>query len=536
MRTSTASDRRDLRRRASRALCLALALALAAPAGLPPAFAQAPREQRNALPALGDTASEDFSVSTERRIGDRILRDIRRDPDYLDDAVLLDYLQPMWAGLIAAARQRGHIPAELDERFPFELFLVRDRTVNAFALPGGYVGVHLGLIAMTVAPDELASVLAHELSHVTQRHIARSIGASKTTSLVGVVGLILGILAASRSPEATNAVIAGSQALSAQGQLNFSRDMEREADRVGYGVLTGAGFAPAGMAAMFEKLQQASRLNDSQNFPYLRTHPLTSERIGEARSRLGVGSNAAAPRTRIYALMQARARVLMDARDVALQRVQDFDNPRSLDAAATPPDRLGALYGSALASLLRRDMARADAALAAARPLAADDAAATLVLDLLALQGYIARGDATRAQALVDALQRAPGGADSRALLLLQAQAALLPGAAADAPAQAAARLQTRVALQPTDAPAWAALAQVWERSGQRLRAVRAEAESRAALGDVQGAVDRLRAAQRLGRASAGGGDFIEASVIEARLRVLEAQRRQLIAEAREDS
>jgi len=141
------------------------------------------------------------------------------------------------------------------------------------------------------------------------------------------------MLVASRSPEAAQALITGGQAVAVQGQLNFSREMEREADRVGFGILTGAGWAPGGMAAMFEKLQQAARLNDSQNFPYLRTHPLTTERIGEARSRLGVDGAPPPPRRLVYALMQARARVLMDPRDASLQRAQDFD--RGAAAAGT---------------------------------------------------------------------------------------------------------------------------------------------------------------------------------------------------------
>jgi len=545
MRRSMASEPRASRGSARRARTprRAPAALLAAVLGLqsvllPLAVAQQPRvEGRNTLPALGDSASEDVPVAVERRVGDRIMRDIRRDPDYLDDPVLLDYLQDMWSRLLAASRSRGNVPAELEERFAWELFLVRDRTVNAFALPGGYVGVHLGLIAITVAPDELAAVLGHELSHVTQRHIARSIGASKTTSLVGLAGLILGILAASRSPEAANALITGGQAAAVQGQLNFSRDMEREADRVGYSVMTGAGYSSAGMAAMFEKLQQASRLNDSQSFPYLRTHPLNSERIGEARSRLGadfVDAEATLKRPLLYALMQARARVLMDTRDGALQRQQDFDSERSL-AAAAPTEKLAALYGSALASVLRRDGARADAALAAARPYAQGDAGVLRVLDLLSVQNAVARGDGARATALLEPMLAAPEARGSRALLLAQAQVALLPGASRAALEASAERLQTRVADQREDASAWGALAQVWERLGQRLRAVRAEAESRAAVGDVNGALDRLRAAQRLGR-SASGPDFIEVSVIEARIRELEARRRQLQAEERGES
>jgi hypothetical protein len=125
------------------------------------------------LPALGESAAEDFGVGAERRLGEQIMGEIRRDPDYLDDPVLLEYLQSLWLPLVAAARQRGDVDVDTGNQFAWESFLVRDRSVNAFALPGGYVGVHLGLIAMTATRDELASVLAHELTHVTQRHIAR---------------------------------------------------------------------------------------------------------------------------------------------------------------------------------------------------------------------------------------------------------------------------------------------------------------------------------------------------------------------------
>ena len=267
------------------------------------------------------------------------MAELRRDPDYLDDPLLLDYVQSLWAPLLVAARQRGDITAETDTALAWEIFLVRDRSVNAFALPGGFVGVHLGLIAMTTSRDELAAVLAHEMSHVTQRHIARGIANSSRQSLVGVAAMLLGVLAASRgggagSADAAQAVIVGSQAAMVQGQLNFSRDMEREADRVGWGVHNGAGFAPMGVAAMFEKLENASRLNDNGAYPYLRSHPLTVERIGEARTRVeaAAGPRSAAQSPLDHQLMQTRARVLMDSSVPALRRLQSQE---AATAAAT---------------------------------------------------------------------------------------------------------------------------------------------------------------------------------------------------------
>ncbi|MFY9510758.1 MAG: M48 family metalloprotease, partial [Rubrivivax sp.] len=313
---------------------LALALALAP--------MQAPLAQVR-LPSLGEAAADEFGVGTEKRMGEQIMREIRRDPAYLDDPVLLEFLQSIWQPLLAAARANGNVEPDIERQFAWEVFLVLDRTVNAFALPGGYVGAHLGLIALTASSDELASVMAHELAHVTQRHIARGVVNSQRSSMVGLAALLVGILAAARSNsvDVANAAIMGGQAAAIQGQLNFSRDMEREADRLGYGLLGAAGFAPLGMAQMFEKMDAANRINDGGNFPYLRSHPLTVERMSESRSRaLFAGPAKPAPPLR-HVLMQQRARVLMDTDPQTLRRLQD-------QAAGVPGaplrDRLGAAY------------------------------------------------------------------------------------------------------------------------------------------------------------------------------------------------
>jgi len=513
-------------------LCASLcALALLGTAVPPPVRAQ------NDLPALGDAATEDFGVGAERRMGDQIMREIRRDMDYLDDPVLLDYLQSLWQPLLVRSRALGHIGADIDQRFAWEPFLLRDRTVNAFALPGGYFGMYLGLIAITTTRDELASVLAHEMSHITQRHIARRFANSKQQSMLGIAALILGVLAASRarSVDGANAAIAGSQAAAIQGQLNFSRDTEREADRIGFAVFSSAGFAPGGMAAMFEKLDQSSRLNDNGGYPYLRTHPMTTERIGEARSRMGTAPAVAPVSGLEHSVAQARARVLMDPRIDALRRWQAQDAQLS---SGSPSERLAAAYESALASTLLRDWARADAALAVAQDLVrggakgSDALAARAARDvaLLTAQSLLERGEPVRA---ASALQ--PYASDeARPVTLMKAQIALAaPPVPADPTLQRSADvLQTWVALYPKDSTAWTLLGQTWSRLNQPLRSLRADAESRVALGDFSGAADRLRAGQR--RAREGGPvDFIEASVIDARLRDVEVQRRQIEAEER---
>ena len=222
-------------------------------------------QSQSTLPTLGDTS--EMTAGAERRLGDRIARELYRDPDYIDDPVLVEYVQSIWQPLLAAARARGELSDELQERFAFEVFLGKDRSVNAFALPGGYFGLHLGLLAVVSSRDELASVLAHEISHVTQRHIARLMTKDKRQTPWLIGAMILGALAASKNPDVGNAVIAGSQAVAVQGQLNFSRDMEREADRVGFAIAGQAGFDPQGFVGMFEKLQQGNRLNDRGAWP-----------------------------------------------------------------------------------------------------------------------------------------------------------------------------------------------------------------------------------------------------------------------------
>ena len=530
--------------------------------GLPPtAWAQVN------LPSLGDTASEDFNLGTERHLGDAIMRDIRRDPAYLDDPILLEYLQTLWQPLLAAARERGDLGEDLSQRFAYQPFLVRDRSVNAFALPGGYMGVHLGLMAITQTRDELASVLAHEMTHINQRHIARGFANSKKQSLISAAAMIIGVLAATRSggADAANALITGGQAAGIQGQLNFSRDMEREADRIGSVMMASAGFQPSGMASMFERLQQSSRLNDSGGYPYLRSHPLTTERIGEARARLGTAGIASvsplvsSPSTALeHSAALARARVLMDPRVDALRRWQALDG-EGTSATASLGERYADAYSSALASSLLRDWERADASMmkalevarggstavasiadvAATGELPQRDASAERAVTLLKVESLLKRGEPAQAQATLAPLTRTVGpvapdvSTTSRPVMLLTAQIAMANARSKeDATLRLSSdQLQTWVARHAGDAEVWAMLGRVSAQLGWALRSLRAEAEARYASGDLPGAIDRLKAGQRLARNGGSAVDFVESSVIDSRLRTIEAQRKQLLTE-----
>jgi len=491
----------------------------------------------NRLPNLGDGI--EIPLGVERRLGENIAREIYRDPDYIDDPVLGDYVQSFWQVLLNAARQRGELTPELEQQFAWEVTLIRDRSINAFALPGGYLGVHLGLISAVSNGGELASVLAHELSHVTQRHIARMMSQQGRQGPMVIGAMILGMLAASRTPSASgmsaaNAVLVGGQAAAIQSQLNFSRDMEREADRVGYGVMTDAGFEPQGFVTMFEKLQQAARLNDNGSFPYLRSHPMTTERIADAQARQQLlPARAAVPTTPLHAMMSARALVLTNP---GIDALRGLSVQAASSTVTTAPlwRQAGILYAAAMAKMRQRDWANARRTLARLEALPLTEPAAQRVVLLFKAELALQSGEAIQAVNLLSTKTSVINIQD-RASRLLLAQSRV----ATQLPAQgklAADDLVMWVNRMPRDASAWLYLSAAYELQGDTLHAIRAQAEARAAELDYAAALDRFKAAQAVAYQLAKEGKLdrsgnIEASIVDARLRELERLRREQMLE-----
>ncbi len=510
-----------LTRHPHRLLTLLLALAAATPlAGWAQTPGTTPPVARG-LPSLGDAG--DMTSLEERKLGDTIIRELYRDPDYLDDPVIGEYVDGIWRALLAGARTRGELPPELDERYAWQVLLGRDSTINAFALPGGYFGLHTGLVGVVSSRDELASVLAHELSHITQRHIPRMLGKQDRQAPLMMAAMVLGAIAASKNPQAGAALAVGGQAAVIQQQLNFSRDMEREADRIGYGILTQAGFAPEGFVGMFEKLQGASRINDNGDWPYLRSHPLTTQRIADMQQRQQQVARGAPSVDFEALLVAARARVLgRPGVDVLRAWASEPESP-SFDRLPLAR-RAGALYAAALAQAQLRDLPRAQALATRLAQVVAPDARAVRQARLLQAELALQAGQPARVLELLPAAERSAstdsGGQAGRAALLLRAQAQTRSGQAAEA----AGALQTWVSLHPRDASAWQALAQAQAAEGRMLRALRAEGEVPMARMDLAGAVDRWRAAQDYSRQHPGdNADLIEASIVDTRLRTAQA-------------
>ena len=469
--------------------------------------------QMQTLPGLGDGG--EMTASAERHLGDQIARELYRDTDYIDDPVIAAYVQEIWQRLLAAARTRGELTPELDERFAWTILLGRDRNINAFALPGGYLGLNLGLVAAVGSRDELATVLGHELSHVTQRHISRIMNKQGKQMPLMLAGLILGMIAASKSrnADAGQAVIMGSQALFVQNQLSFSRDMEREADRIGFGVMTQAGFAPQGAAAMFEKLQYAARLNDNGSYPYLRSHPLTTERISDMQGRFQFRTDTAPamPLAMDHAMIASRARVLTRP-GVDVLRLWIASAASGEFARSTPAQQAGTLYAAALAAKELRDHKAARALVERLVARTADDASAARQARWLNAEIELAAGAPAKAAALLDARSK------ERPEMMLAAEAAT----ATRQPAPMISVLRDWVAANPRDATAWRTLANLYGAQNDTLRAVRADAEANVAILDYPAARDRFKAAQELMRKSGASIDHYEASIIDTRARAVD--------------
>jgi predicted Zn-dependent protease len=288
------------------------------------------------LPDFGTPADAALSKSREAQIGRGVMLQLRNAGVVLDDPFLAEYVTSLGSQLATHANDGG---------FNFNFFVVKENGVNAFALPGGYIGVNSGLILASENESELAGVLAHEISHVTQRHIARSVYDNQRTSIVSLATMLAALVlgaAADMPSDAMQGVVTASQALAAQRQINFTRSNEHEADRVGIELLANAGFDPNGMSGFFEKLGRRYG-GSSQYVPaLLRTHPVTSERVAEARDRARQLPPIAHTSSQTYALTKTRIVALTAATpEAALSAFQGVND------SSPAADR----YGLALAQM-----------------------------------------------------------------------------------------------------------------------------------------------------------------------------------------
>jgi len=280
------------------------------------------------LPNMGEPADNVLSPIEERRLGRQFMAQIRARLPLVTDNQLNEYIQSLGNRLATSAPNRNGTE--------YNFFILGDQSINAFAIPGGYVGVNAGLINAMTREEQLAGVLAHEVAHLTQRHHARAFESAGKNRMSTVAAIIAAILISTSSAEAGQAALAAGLAISQQSAINYTRTHEYEADRIGIQILSSADYDPKAIAETFEIMRRKNSINSSGvEIEYLRTHPLDNNRIAEARSRASQLPPAKKEVNQAnFRFMQARLRVLSSRDDTRLQNEYRTRYKRNGDSAA----------------------------------------------------------------------------------------------------------------------------------------------------------------------------------------------------------
>lgn len=452
------------------------------------------------LPDLGEISQAGFSPAQERALGESIMREIRADPSYLDEPEATDYVNSV--GNRIASRAPGG-------RQEFDFFLIQDQQINAFALPGGFIGVNTGLILAAQSESEMAGVIAHEIAHVTQRHIARMLAKQEQSQLLSLAALAAAILLARVDSQAGQAAAMFGQAGVIQSQLNFTRDNEREADRIGLQILDTAGFDPRGMAVFFERLQRATRIYGVGAPSYLRTHPLEYERIADIQGRIADLPYRQVSDSVEFQLVRAKLKAQTESPQNAVAFFRESLAERKFLSEAASH------YGLAISLARTKDYSAAKNELAALRRLVPPSP----IVETLACEVSQEAGDATALACYREALKTYP---TYRALVYGYADALLQARNS-----QEALRLvDERLKVIRGDHRLYLLKARAHADLNQRLAQHSAQAQAYALMGNTGAAVEQLEIGLK-----SGDGDFYQKSSAEARLRelrrVLHEQRRQ---------
>ena len=443
------------------------------------------------LPDFGDAATTVISPMEEQRLGQEFMRSLRQSVKITDDPETSEYIQSLGYRLVAHADQQA---------YPYTFFVVENPTVNAFAGPGGYIGVHSGLILASETESELASVLAHEIAHVTQHHLLRAYDKSNRLALPATAALMAALILAGQNAQVGTAAVAATLAGTQQAAINFTRTHELEADRVGLQILAGAGYDPRSMPAFFEELQHANRFYASGAPELLLTHPVTTARIADTRNRAEQYPKVDSVNPLHFQLIRAKLRVLTGNDPQTL--VTYFENKLK---DATPAQSEAQRYGYALALLAAGQTDKAGEQIDLLLKNAPDRIQYRLA------QGQIAsaRGDAdTALKIYAEALKLYP-----RDYPLTAAYARELLQTKQPVPARLL--LQDFLRTREPRPLVYKLLAQAENDAGAPIESQQALAEFAFLSGQTQAAIDHLNQALSLTKKD----DFYRASRIEARLK-----------------
>lgn len=428
----------------------------------------APLSAQVNLPVLGDTLSGTISSQQEHDFGREFLRQVRRETPMFDDPLLEEY--------IASLTYKLAVNSELtDHRLEFAL--IDNTQLNAFAAPGGIIGVNAGLLLYTQNEGQLASILAHELAHISQRHYARSVAEQRANAIPNMAGLLASlVIMATAGGEAGQAALMTNQALGVENQLRFSRSNEAEADSIGIRTLYNSGFDPYDMAGMFEQLLRNRGI--SQRLPeFMLTHPLDESRVANSKNRANTYPAVRHSSSSEFLLMRERVQIRYSQNpDAAIASRQDaLPQLRGAEADA-------ARYGIALAQLKTGQHVQATQSLA---PLLAQEPE-RITYVMLDADIALAAGDHAKALAILQRNLRI--NPDNHPLTMAYAKALTRSGDHA----RAATVLEKHSALRPNDMQLWYELAEIQGLAGNIGKVHLARAEYFICIGDFARAREQL--------------------------------------------
>lgn len=457
-------------------------------------FLIAPQVLADGLPELGDASATVLSPLQEQAIAYQIMRDVMSSGDVVSDVEVTDYVQNLGYRLVASGP---------DPRQSFNFFVLQDNTINAFALPGGVIGVHTGLILAANSESELASVLGHEIGHVVQHHLARMLAQQKRDSIINIASLGLALLAARANPQLGAGALTAASAAGVQKQLDYTREHEREADRVGLQILDSGGFDARAMPAFFTTLSKSSRFVDGTAPSFLRTHPLTTERIADVKNRVDNMPYRQVADSIEFHYVRAKLRAAYGPAQNAINYFED--NLRERRFASEPAER----YGLALAYMRKNDLDGASKQLEWLRK----NTPPHPYVETLAAKIEVARNHPEQAAKLyVAGLAMFPG---HRALIYGYVEHFL----AINQNDKALKFISEKQSLYPEDAYFYELQSRAYTAEGKNLLRHQAQGEAYLRRYDLQKAIEQMDLAVK-----AGDGDFYQVSIVEARLNQLKLQ------------
>lgn len=445
----------------------------------------------NELPDLGDVSATVMSPLQEQAIAEQILREVAVSDDVLRDVEVTDYLQSLGARLVANGPEK---------RQKFNFFVVQDNSINAFAMPGGVIGVHTGLMLGANSESELASVLGHEIGHVTQRHLARMLAAQKYDTWKNIAGLALALLVSRSNPQLASGAFTTASAIGVQTQLDYTREHEREADRIGLQILDSGGFDVRAMPNFFNTLQRGSRFSEGSAPSFLRTHPLTFERIADVTNRVEQMPYRQVVDSVEFHYVRAKLRASYVTPEAAIGVFeQNIREQRYVNEAAEH-------YGLAVALLRKNALAQVEKELAWLKK----NAPSHVMFENLAARLAVAKNNPQNAaRQYASALVRYP---DNRALIYGYAEH-FLAIKQADKAVQLVLEKQ---GLYPDDAYFYDLLAKAYAMQNKNLLSHQAQSEAYYRKYDLARALEQMDLATK-----ASDGDFYQKSIVEARLKQL---------------